>query len=94
MRFVVVRIFGWRLTRLVTSLVAAALLIIAALLGAFYLWSPRAALRITTGPAGANAERLISSFISVTTALHPRIQFAPIPVPDLAAIPSAISRFN
>ncbi|HTV34290.1 MAG TPA: TAXI family TRAP transporter solute-binding subunit [Methylocella sp.] len=82
--------FSLRLPRLFTSLMAAAFLMIAALLGALYLWSPRATLRITTGPAGGDADHFISTFISVTTALHPRIQFTPVPVPDLAASSKAL----
>jgi hypothetical protein len=51
---------GLRLPRLVTTLISVAFLMIAVALGALYLWSPRATLRITTGPAGGNAQRFIS----------------------------------
>jgi TRAP-type uncharacterized transport system substrate-binding protein len=79
--------FGLRLPRLVTWLIAAGFLLIAVLLGALYLWSPHVILRITTGPAGSNAERIISTFISV---LHPRIRFVTVPVPDLEASSKAL----
>jgi len=79
--------FGLRLPRLVTSLIAAGFLLIAVLLGALYLWSPHVILRITTGPAGSDAERIISTFISV---LHPRIRFVTVPVPDLEASSKAL----
>jgi hypothetical protein len=79
--------FGLRLPRLVTSLIAAGFLLIAVLLGTFYLLAPHVTLRITTGPAGSNAQRVISTFIS---ALHPRIRFVTVPVPDLEASSKAL----
>ena len=79
--------FGLRLPRLVTSLIAAGFLLIAVLLGTLYLLAPHVTLRITTGPAGSNAQRVISTFIS---ALHPRIRFVTVPVPDLEASSKAL----
>jgi TRAP-type uncharacterized transport system substrate-binding protein len=79
--------FGLGQPRLVTSLIAAGFLLIAVLLGALYLLAPHVTLRITTGPAGSNAQRVISTFIS---ALHPRIRFVTVPVPDLEASSKAL----
>ena len=78
--------FGLRLP-LVTSLIAEGFLLIAVLLGTLYLLAPHVTLRITTGPAGSNAQRVISTFISV---LHPRIRFVTVPVPDLEASSKAL----
>jgi TRAP-type uncharacterized transport system substrate-binding protein len=78
-----VEMFGLRLPRAAALLIAGAFLIIALLLLAFYVWSPRATLRITTRPAGGIAQRFISSFVSVTTALHPHIRFETVPVANL-----------
>src|SRR5262249_53408484 len=79
--------FGLRRPRLVTSLIAAGFLLIAVVLGALYLLVPHVTLRIATGPAGGNAQRVISTFIS---ALHPRIRFVTVPVPDLPASSKAL----
>src|SRR5262252_7606504 len=79
--------FGLRLPRVVTSLIAAGFLLIAVLLGTLYLLAPHVTLRITTGPAGSNAQRVISTFVSV---LHPRIRFVTVPVPDLEASSKAL----
>jgi TRAP-type uncharacterized transport system substrate-binding protein len=76
--------FGLRLPRAATLLIAGAFLILALLLLGLYLWSPRVTLRITTGPAaGGIAQRFISAFVSVTTALHPHIRFETVPVANL-----------
>ncbi len=68
-------IFGLRLPRLATLLLAGAILVAVCAAGILYVWSPKATLRITTGPAGGIAQRFISAFIGVTTATHPRIRF-------------------
>ena len=76
--------FGLRLPGGTALLIAGAFLITALLLLALYFfWLPRATLRITTGPAGGIAQRFISSFVSVTTALHPHIRFETVPVTNL-----------
>ncbi|HMF06742.1 MAG TPA: C4-dicarboxylate ABC transporter substrate-binding protein, partial [Methylocella sp.] len=75
--------FGLRLPRAVALFIACGFLVIALVLGALYYWSPRATLRVTTGPAGGIAQRFISAFVSVTTALHPRIRFETVPVANL-----------
>ena len=67
---------GLRLPRLVTTLIAVAFLMIA--------------LVLATGPAGGNVQRFISTFVSVATALHPRIHFVTVPVPDLEASAKAL----
>ena len=72
-----------RLPRAAALLIAGAFLVIASLLVALYLWSPRATLRITSGPMGGIAQRFISAFVSVTTALHPHIRFETVPVANL-----------
>jgi len=82
--------FKLRPSRLATSMLAGGLLIVAALLGILYLWSPHATLRITTGPAGGLAQRFISAFISVTTAAHPRIRFETVDVSTLKASAKAL----
>jgi TRAP-type uncharacterized transport system substrate-binding protein len=79
-----------RLPRVAAMLIAGTFLAAAALLALLYLWSPHAALRITTGPAGGAAQRFISAFVSVTSALHPRIRFETVPVPDLEASSKAL----
>ena len=75
--------FGLRLPRAAALFIACGFLVIALVLGALYYWSPRATLRVTTGPAGGIAQRFISAFVSVTTALHPRIRFETVPVANL-----------
>ena len=45
---------------------------------------------LATGPAGGNVQRFISTFVSVATALHPRIRFVTVPVPDLEASAKAL----
>jgi hypothetical protein len=74
----------------VTTLISVAFLMIAVVLGALYLWSPRATLRITTGPMGSSAECFISTFVSVSTALHPHIYFKTVSVPDFEASAKAL----
>lgn len=74
---------GLRLPRAGALVITGAFLLAALLLLGLYLWSPRATLRITTGPAGGFAQRFISAFVSVTTALHPHIRFETVPVANL-----------
>src|SRR5262249_4800174 len=74
---------GLRLPHAGTLLIAGAFLLIALLLAALYIWSPRATLRITTGATEGIAQRFISAFVSVTTALHPHIRFETVPVANL-----------
>ncbi|HTO79092.1 MAG TPA: TAXI family TRAP transporter solute-binding subunit [Methylocystis sp.] len=81
---------GFRLPRMVTMLLAGAFLVIALILGALYLWSPKAVIRITTGPSGSMAQRFISAFIANTEAEHPRIRFEAVAVPDLPASSKAL----
>jgi len=83
-------IFGLRLPRMMTMLIAGALLCLALILGGLYLWSPRAVIRITTGPAGSMAQRFISAFTANTEAAHPRIRFETVTVPDLKASSKAL----
>ena len=78
-------IFGVKLPRVATLLLAGAILVAVCAIGILYVWSPKATLRITTGPAGGIAERFISAFIGVTTAAHPQIRFETVTVADLRA---------
>jgi TRAP transporter TAXI family solute receptor len=71
-------------------LTAGLLVIVAALVAAVYFWSPRANLRVTTGPPGSTAYRFITAFASVTEANHPRIRIKLVQVADLAASARAI----
>jgi TRAP-type uncharacterized transport system substrate-binding protein len=71
-------------------LTAGLLIVVAALVAAVYFWSPRANLRVTTGPAGSTAYRFIPVFASVTEANHPRIHIKLVQVADLAASAKAI----
>ncbi len=75
--------FGLRLPSSVALFIAGSFLVVALALGALYYWAPRATLRITTGPAGGIAQRFISSFVSVTSTLHPHIRFDTVPVTNL-----------
>ena len=81
---------GFRLPRMVTMLLAGAFLVIALVLAGVYLWSPKATLRITTGPNGGMAQRFVSAFIANTEAAHPRIRFETVTVPDLTASSKAL----
>ncbi|HET6374577.1 MAG TPA: TAXI family TRAP transporter solute-binding subunit [Methylocella sp.] len=85
-----IKMFGLRLPRLATLLIAGAFLLVAALLAALYLWSPRATLRITTGPEGGGAQRFISALVSVSAVLHPHIHFETVTVPSLEASAKAL----
>lgn len=79
-----------QIPRSASFLVAGAFLVVAAILAVLYFWSPRAVLRITTGPANGAAQRLISAIIAVTEAEHPRIRFETVPTPDLKASSRAL----
>ncbi|MGH6795570.1 MAG: TAXI family TRAP transporter solute-binding subunit [Methylocella sp.] len=85
---------GLPLPRLAASLIASAFLVIALLLVVFYLLSPRATLRITTVPSGGIAHHFISAFVSSATALHPRIRFETVPVPNLEASSKALEEYR
>ncbi len=71
-------------------LTAGILIVVAALAAAVYFWSPRANLRVTTGPPGSTAYRFITAFASVTEANHPRIHIKLVQVADLTASAKAI----
>jgi TRAP-type uncharacterized transport system substrate-binding protein len=86
--------FGLRLPRLATLLLAGGFLLAALILGGLYLWSPKATLRITTGPAGGMAQRFISAFVANTEAAHPRILFETVPVADLRASAKALEDYK
>ncbi len=81
---------GLRLPRWATMFLAGAFLVAALVLAVLYFWSPKASIRITTGPAGGAADQFISAFIATTEAAHPRIHFEPVTVPDLAASAKAL----
>src|SRR3984893_2074253 len=81
---------GKRPLRLVLLLTAGLLIVVAALVAAVYFWSPRANLRVTTGPPGSTAYRFITAFASVIEANHPRIQIKLVQVADLTASAKAI----
>lgn len=83
-------IFGLRLPRVATLVLAGSILVAVCAAGILYLWSPKATLRITTGPAGGMAQRFISAFIGVTTATHPYIRFETVTVTDLTASSKAL----
>jgi TRAP-type uncharacterized transport system substrate-binding protein len=85
---------GLRVPQLAASLIAGAFLVIALLLVILYLWSPRTALRFTTGPSGGIAQRFISAFVSVTTALHPHIRLETVAVADLEASSKALEDYK
>jgi TRAP-type uncharacterized transport system substrate-binding protein len=70
-------------------LMGAVCLVVAAVLGGLFLWSPHATLRIATGLDGV-ARSFITGFISVTEAAHPRIRFQAVPAPDLQASAQAL----
>jgi TRAP-type uncharacterized transport system substrate-binding protein len=71
-------------------LIAGAFLIAAALFAFLYLWSPHATLRVAIGTLGGNAHKLLSAFVSATTAAHPCIRFETVPVADLEASSKAM----
>jgi len=83
-------IFGLKLPRFVVLLLAGAILVAAAAAGILYVWSPKATLRITTGPSGGVAQRFISAFIDVTTKTHPHIRFDSVTVDSLEASAKAL----
>jgi TRAP transporter TAXI family solute receptor len=73
------------------SLAAAGLLIVvAAGLGTYYFISPHATLRVTTGPVGGAAHRLIDAFAATLAVQHPRVRLQPVEVADLTASAKAI----
>lgn len=66
------------------------LLVIAALAAAIHFWSPHATLRVTTGPFGTEAQRLIGALVTEVAKDHPRVKIQPVQVNDLAASSKAI----
>ncbi|HYA79707.1 MAG TPA: TAXI family TRAP transporter solute-binding subunit [Methylocystis sp.] len=76
-------LFGLRLPRSVVMMLAGAILVAASAAAILYFWSPKATLRITTGPAGGVAQRFIDAFIATTTSMHPRIRFQTVVVNNL-----------
>lgn len=56
----------------------------------FYVRSPHATLSITIGPAGSAGQRLVTALIAGTRAIHPRVDFTPVAVPDLAGSSKAM----
>jgi TRAP-type uncharacterized transport system substrate-binding protein len=76
-------LFGLLSLRTFTAITAGVFLLIGALLIVFYLLSPRATLRVTTGLPGTVGQRFISTFVAVTTAAHPRLRFDLVPVANL-----------
>ncbi|MFY9656178.1 MAG: TAXI family TRAP transporter solute-binding subunit [Methylocystis sp.] len=85
---------GFGLPRAVRMLLAGAFLVVALVLAGLYFLSPKATIRITTGPSGGVAQRFVSAFIANTEAAHPRIRFEPVTVPDLAASSKALEEFK
>lgn len=67
-----------------------ALLVIAAVAAAIHFWSPHATLRVTTGPFGTDAQRLIGALVTEVARDHPRVKLQPVQVNDLAASSKAI----
>jgi TRAP-type uncharacterized transport system substrate-binding protein len=55
-----------------------------------HFWSPHADLRVTTGPQGGAAQRLMSAFVSVSEIQHPRIRLELVQVNDLLASAKAL----
>ena len=84
--------FGLFRFRSIALFASGALLLAGLILSAYYLWSPKAALRMTTGLPGTTANRFISSFAAVLTAQHPRVHFNFVPVADLAESAQAMEK--
>ena len=70
--------------------IAGLLLVAAAGLAAYYFFTPRATLRVTTGVIGGAAHRLVAAFASTVAVQHPRVRIRPVEVADLAASAKAI----
>jgi len=69
---------------------AAGFLVIAALAAAIHYGSPHATLRVTTGPLGSDAQRLVGALATEVARDHPRVRIRPVQVDDLAASSRAI----
>ncbi|WP_374309437.1 TAXI family TRAP transporter solute-binding subunit [Methylocella sp.] len=65
-------------------------LAVLAALATFYFWSPKAHLRIATGPQGSVAYRFMAAFADIVQHDHPRVRVELAPVADLAAAAKAI----
>ena len=76
--------------RALAVIVAILFLVVAAALGAFYIWQPKATIRITTGPEGSQSRRFIDAFIKVSESRHPHIRFEQVPVTDLTSSAKAL----
>jgi TRAP-type uncharacterized transport system substrate-binding protein len=83
-------IFGPKLPRTAILVIVGAMLVATSAAAILYVWSPKAVLRITTGPAGGIAQRFISTFIATTTANHPHVRFETVTVTDLKASSKAL----
>lgn len=66
------------------------LLVIAAVAAAIHYGSPHATLRVTTGPFGTDAQRLVGAMVTEVAKDHPRVRLQPVQVNDLAASSKAI----
>jgi TRAP-type uncharacterized transport system substrate-binding protein len=86
----VIGVPGLRLPRVATLIFAAAFLVLAGALGALYLWSPRATIRITAGPEGGPAQRFIGAVMADAKASYPRVRFEAVTVPDLVGSARAL----
>jgi ABC-type nitrate/sulfonate/bicarbonate transport system substrate-binding protein len=70
--------------------ISGALLLVASIIAAVYFLKPQATLRVTTGPGGIAAQRLVSALVKVSTAEYPRVHFELVQVNDLAASSKAL----
>jgi TRAP-type uncharacterized transport system substrate-binding protein len=82
--------FGLLLPRRAAAIIAGLFLVVGIALTTVYLWSPHATLRMTTGLPGTVGQRLISAFVSVSTAAHPRLRFELLPVANLVESSKAL----
>ncbi|SED49717.1 TRAP-type uncharacterized transport system, substrate-binding protein [Rhizobiales bacterium GAS188] len=82
--------FGVRLPRSATLLIAGGFLLMAAVVAAVYVLRPQAILRVTTGPTGSAAQRVVSAFVKVSTVEYPRIHLQLVQVENLAASAKAL----
>jgi TRAP transporter TAXI family solute receptor len=82
--------FGIRLPKFATLLMAGALLLMAALIAVVYFLKPQATLRVTTGPEGGVAQRFISAFVKVSAAEYPRVHLQLVQADNLAASAKAL----
>jgi TRAP-type uncharacterized transport system substrate-binding protein len=69
---------------------AGAMLLLGLVLSGFYLWSPHAALRMTTGFPGTAAQKFVAAFVASTTAHYPRVTIDLVPVTTFAESSKAL----